>query len=512
MVTQVEAPLVKLENIWKSFPGVLANKGAHFDLQAGEVHPLLGENGAGQTTLMNILAGLYRADQGGIFVESNQVEIRHPQDAIAHGIGMVHQHFRLVNNLSVAENIHLGWEQTPRFTSPEALAKRTETLSAEMEFDCDPYALIEQLSVGEQQRIEIIKVLARGARILILDEPTAVLTPQEAKELFKTLRKMTDDGRSIIFITHKLKEVLDVSDRVTVLRNGRNIGTLPTAICDARAMARLMVGQHVSLPLERKRQKYGETILALDNLTAKGDHGLASLNGFTLNLRKGEILGVAGVSGNGQSELAEVITGLRALEEGKIFLDDEDWTGKPAAEIAEAGVGHIPEDRNEMGLVLNLPVLHSAIMRGYNNEPLRKGLWLLKNEAAALALRLMAEGDVRAPNIGVLVRGLSGGNQQKLVTRREIDIAEKVLVAMHPTRGLDVAATEAVRQALIEHRDNGVGILLISEDLDEIFSIADRIAVIYEGQITGLFDAAQASRNDVGLLMGGSRVGMENMR
>jgi general nucleoside transport system ATP-binding protein len=503
-------PLLEMRNIWKSFPGVIASKSVNLTLRSGEVQALLGENGAGKTTLMTILAGLYKADKGEIFIHGEPVDIRNPQEAIRHGIGMVHQHFRLVDDLSVAENIHLGWEETPRIVSREQLSRRIEPMMEEMGFECDANAKIEDLSVGEQQRVEIMKVLSRGARILILDEPTAVLTPQEATDLLGRLRKMAENGRSIVFISHKLDEVLEVSDKITVLRQGRNIGSLPRQICDARSLARLMVGEHVQDRIFEKKGALGKTVLELQNVSVTDDRGLKALKNVDLVIREGELLGIAGVAGNGQSELAGVITGLQKIEEGKLLIHDEDWTGKSAADLADGGVGHIPEDRNKMGLFPSLPVLHNAILREYRKPPIRKGMQLMKKPAVALALQLVAKGDVRVPNIGVLSRVLSGGNQQKLLTQREIAIAERVLVAMHPTRGLDVAATEAVQRALIEHRNNGVAVLLISEDLDEIISVADRIAVMYEGEIVGVVEARHADREKIGLLMGGIKAGMEN--
>lgn len=497
--------LLEMRNIWKCFPGVIANKTINFDLHAGEVQALLGENGAGKTTLMNILSGLYRPDDGEIFIDGNQVNIHNPQEAIQLGIGMVHQHFRLVNNLTVAENIHLGWSETPRIINKEKLSRRIEAIMDESGFYCDPSAKIEDLSVGEQQRVEIVKSLARGVKILILDEPTSVLTPQEAEELFRNLRKMTEGGRSVIFISHKLEEVLAVSDRITILCNGRNVITLPKAGSDARTIAKHMVGEQSLGCSYQRGVEIGNPVLELRKVTATDDRGLMALNNISLTIRKGELVGVAGVSGNGQCELAEVITRLRPIQSGQLLINGEDWTGKSAAELAATGVGYIPEDRNKSGLMPNLPILENAILREYRYPPIRKGPWLRKKAAADLATSLVHEGDVRAPNIAVAVRVLSGGNQQKLLTQREIAIASRVLVAMHPTRGLDVAATEAVRLALIRHRDHGVAVLLISEDLDEILCIADRIVVIYEGRIIGSFDIADAKRDEIGLMMGGSK-------
>jgi len=466
---------------------------------------LLGENGAGKTTLMNILSGLYHPDGGEILIDGKQVNFTNPQDAIQLGIGMVHQHFRLVNNLTVAENIYLGWSETPRIISPKKLCDAIEPLMAESGFYCDPNKRIEDLSVGEQQRVEIIKALVRGAKILILDEPTSVLTPQEADELFRNLRTMTESGRSVIFISHKLDEVLSVSDRITILRNGQNVITLPRAESDTRILAKHMVGDESFDKKFAHGVEIGDPVLELAGVTAIDDHGLLALNDIDLLIREGELIGVAGVSGNGQRELAEVIAGLRPIKSGQLLINGEDWTGRSAAELAAVGVGHIPEDRNKTGLMPNLPILENAILREYRNPPIRKGPWLRKGPAAEFARRLVQDGDVRTPNISVAVRVLSGGNQQKLITQREIDVATRVLVAMHPTRGLDIAATEAVRSALIRHRDHGVAVLLISEDLDEILSVSDRIVVMYEGSVSGSFTSVEANRDEIGLLMGGSK-------
>jgi simple sugar transport system ATP-binding protein len=499
------SPLLEMRNIWKSFPGVIANKATSFELRSGEIHSLLGENGAGKTTLMNVLSGLYQPDDGEIIINGRPVDIHNPLEAIQLGIGMVHQHFRLVDNLTVAENIHLGWRETPHLVTKQRLAHRLEAIISEFGFICEPSAKIEELSVGEQQRVEIVKALARGATILILDEPTSVLTPQEAEELFRNLRLMTEAGRSVIFISHKLEEVLSVSDRITILRHGRNIITLPRAGADARMLAKYMVGEQAVGQTYRRSEGIGDPVLELREVTAINDQGLVALDGINLTIRRGELLGVVGVSGNGQRELAEVITGLRRVQDGQLKIDGIDWTGKSAASLAAAGVGHIPEDRKKTGLMPNLPILENAILREYRRPPIRRGPWLRKHAAAELATRLVREGDVRTPSIQVAARVLSGGNQQKLLVQREIAIASRVLVAMHPTRGLDVAATEAVLSALIKHRDNGVAVLLISEDLDEVLSVADRVIVMYEGSIVGSFPVAGANREEIGLLMGGSK-------
>jgi simple sugar transport system ATP-binding protein len=488
---------------------VVANKGLDLELRVGEVHALLGENGAGKTTLMNILAGIYRADEGEIWIGGEQVEIRSPVHAINLGVGMVHQHFRLVDDLTVAENVHLGWKETPWHISRNKLGSRLEAITAELKYQMDPNAQIWQLSVGEQQRVEILKVLARGARVLILDEPTAVLTPNEVRDLFRAVRAMADQGRTVVFISHKLDEVLEVSDRVSVLRGGERVALKPTSECEHRMLARLMVGEDVVFRSPEKMGEPGAPILEVKGISALNDRRLPALREVDLKVKQGEILGIAGVAGNGQRELAEVLTGLRPIEQGAILIEGEEKTGRSPLEFARAGVGHIPEDRVGKGLFLILSVTHNAILRKYREPPIRNGIRLLKEAAARFAEGLVERADVRLPHVGVPVRNLSGGNQQKLLTRREIEIASRLLVAVHPTRGLDVAATEDVRHALVEHRNNGNAVLLISEDLDEILLLSDRIAVMFDGRIVGLFDIGDAIREDIGLLMGGKALETE---
>jgi ABC-type uncharacterized transport system ATPase subunit len=501
--------VVQMRNIWKRFPGVAANQRIDLDLRAGEVHALLGENGAGKTTLMNILSGLYRPDAGEIWIDGRLADLSSPADAIRHGVGMVHQHFRLVDTLTVAENIYLGWQQAPRLVSPAGLAKRVAATARELGYEVEPGALIVQLSVGEQQRVEILKALTRGVRVLILDEPTAVLTPSETAELLKALRVMASKGHTVVFISHKLSEVLAVSDRITVLRNGQRVATNPAAECDHRLLARLMMGQDVELQDYNRQGTPGSGILDLQGVSAVSDRGLPALREVDLVVRRGEILGIAGVSGNGQRELAEVITGLRPVTGGRILLDGIDCTGKPPAQLCAAGVGHIPESRLGTGLFPSLSVLHNAILREYRRPPLRRGVRLVGEAAVELASDLVQQADVRVPHLGVAVQNLSGGNQQKLLTKREMRIASRVLVAMHPTRGLDVVATEDLRQALVAHRNNKVAVLLVSEDLDEILMLSDRVAVMCDGRVMGLFDSAQANRENVGLLMGGGTLEKE---
>jgi ABC-type uncharacterized transport system ATPase subunit len=495
--------LVEMRDIWKLFPGVVANKGVDLEFRAGEVHALLGENGAGKTTLMNILSGLYRPDSGVVLLDGSEVEFRSPAQAISAGIGMVHQHFCLVDKLSVAANLHLGWSETPRLVSPAKLMVRTQEICARFGMDVDPEAKIWQLSVGEQQRVEIVRVLARGARVLILDEPTAVLTPGEADELFQHVRLLAAEGRVIVFISHKLDEVLAVSDRITVLRGGCNVETCPTSQCDHRMLARLMVGEEIVSQVRRKTMSEEGTVLELRNASVLNDRGLLALKDVSLSIQSGEILGVAGVAGNGQGELAEVTAGLRRLECGTIRLDGRDITGKSPRTFAGLGIGHIPEDRIATGLVPDCSVADNVVLREYSKPPITKRFKLDRREVVRIAKEIVREAGVRVPGIQVAVGTLSGGNQQRLLARREIRLGSRLLVAVHPTRGLDVAATDAVRYKLMEHRNNGGAILLISEDLDEILALSDRTVVMYEGRIVQQFGGKVPERERIGLAMGG---------
>jgi simple sugar transport system ATP-binding protein len=498
------APVVEMRGIWKRFPGVVANQGVDFDLRAGEVHALLGENGAGKTTLMKILSGGYRPDAGTILVDGKPVTFRSPAEAIELGIGMVHQHFRLVQKMTAAENIHIGWEEAPWNVASSELTQRTQAISKEFGLQVHPSAKIWQLSTGEQQRVEILRVLARGARVLILDEPTAVLTPNEVTELFHVVRRLAAGGRCIVFISHKLDEVLEVSDRLTVLREGRRVDTCDTEVCNQRMLARMMVGEDVVLQERPATCERGEAVLQLRDARAIGDRDVTTLKGVDLSICEGEILGVAGVAGNGQSELAEVLTGLRPLVDGSLRIDGVDLTGASAARLAVAGVGHIPEDRLGTGLVPGASVAHNAVLREYRDPPISSGIRILWQEAKEFARNLVREADVRVPNVGVPVRNLSGGNQQRLLAGRETRIATRLLVAVHPTRGLDIAAADSVRRVIAEHRNAGVAILLISEDLDEVLAMSDRIVVMYEGEVVGEFTAEEADREEIGLRMGGA--------
>jgi len=498
------ASMIQMQAIWKSFPGVVANRNVDFGLRIGEVHALLGENGAGKSTLMNILSGIYHPDSGQIYMRGKRVRFHGPAAAIAMGIGMVHQHFMLVDTFTVAENVHLGWTDTPWQVSPQALHRRTNELSSKYGLQVHSDARIYQLSAGEQQRVEILRVLSRGADILILDEPTAVLTPDEASELFKALRTLTEKGHTVVFISHKLDEVMQVSDRITVLRGGRNVATLPTSDCNQRILANLMVGKDVVDRQYQKKDVTGHMVVQVSGVTAMGDRGLPAIRTINLSIRTGEIVGVAGVAGNGQRELAQVLTGMRRTQSGTLTIAGLNLTNRSPRVFSEAGVGHIPEDRLRTGLAAGLSVTRNAILREYTRPPITRGWRLMLDAAATFTQELLELANVHIPSIYMPVRNLSGGNQQRFVTRRETRIASDILIAAYPTRGLDVAAMNDVRKVLVERRNQGVAVLLISEDLDEIISLSDRIIVMYEGRIVGELDAAQADRERIGLLMGGT--------
>ena len=500
-----ESPAVEARAVSKAFGGVAALDAVDFSVAKGEVHALLGENGAGKTTLCNILAGIYRADDGEVLMDGRRRELRNPSQAIEAGIGMVHQHFRLVDPMTVAENIHLGWPDTPAVVTHRALIRRTERFMDEIGLHVDPTAKIWQLSVGEQQRVEILRVLARGARVLILDEPTAVLTGQETRELFDVMRGLVDTGRTVVFISHKLNEVLEVSDRVTVLRNGVREVTRPTKGATALELARLMTGEEREMRVER-REAPGAAALELRGVKARNDRGAVALHGVDLTVRCGEVVGVAGVSGNGQTELAEVIAGLRPSSAGSVIVDGEDVTDRPVRAIIDRGVGHIPEDRVGVGLVASASVKDNAVLRNYWGPELSRGVALHRDKVVDFARRLVKSARVQTRSVFATAGQLSGGNQQRLVARREALVAARVLVASHPTRGLDVLAAQEVQTAIIERRDSGCGVLFISDDLDEVLLMSDRVAVMYEGRVMADFDADDADRERIGLLMGGHEV------
>ena len=501
------AAAVELRDITKRFPGVVANDGVHFEAAEGEVHALLGENGAGKSTLCNFLTGLYRPDAGEIVLSGRPVSFASPREALEAGIGMVHQHFRLVPPFTVAENVILGdprGEGKKFMVHPRRIERRVAELGERYRIAVDPRARIWQLSIGEQQRVEILKALYREARILILDEPTAVLTPQEAESLFETLRVMAEEGRTIIFISHKLHEVMAVSDRVTVLRDGKTIDTVATAEATPRSLAALMVGREVSLATRVERGlEIGEAVLEVRSLWAQGDRGGDALRGIDLTLRAGEILAIAGVAGNGQRELAETITGMRAPTRGEVVLAGRRLRGGDAREGIRAGVAHVPEDRLHTGVAPSLSIASNVVLKSYRAKHVAMGPLLKLRTIRNYAAELIRRYDVRGGGPEVPARQLSGGNLQKVVLAREFDGSPRVLVVASPTRGLDVAAIETVHGYLREAANGYVGVLLISEDLDEILALADRVAVIYEGAIVGERDAHEATVEELGLLMAG---------
>ena len=499
------ANLVEMRGIVKRFPGVLANDHVDFELRPGEIHALLGENGAGKSTLMSVLAGLYKPEAGTILVRGVPVSFGSPRDAIALGLGMIHQHFTLIDSHTVTENILLGLDD-PRFLM--RLARYDERIAQTAEqfgLHVAPSAKIWQLSVGEQQRVEILKMLYRGVQVLIMDEPTSVLAPQEIDQLFKTLRSMVDQGKSIVFISHKLHEAMSIADRISVLRHGKvtAAGIKPEATSKAE-LANLMVGRKVLFEVEKKPRQPGDVVLELHGVSADNDKGRPALLNIELELRSGEILGLAGVAGNGQTELGEVITGLRRCTSGKILVNGKDVANRSARIPIEYGVAHIPEDRTHVGTAPNLSITDNVIMKGYRDPPLARGISLDRNAAREKAERLKDEYTILAPSVETPVRLLSGGNLQRVILARELSGKPTLLIAMQPTRGLDVGAIEGVQRLLLEQREAGAAILLVSEELEEIFMLSDRIAVIYEGEIVG--DGVEPNAERVGLLMtGGER-------
>ena len=499
----MRAPLLRMEGISKRFPGVLANDRIDFEVQQGEIRALLGENGSGKTTLMNALYGIYRPDSGRILFRGREVSFRSPRDAIEMGIGMVHQHFMLVPPLTVTQNIVLGLRSPPGrrnlLLDLKAAESRIEKLAADYGLDVDLKARVWQLPVGAQQRVEILKALYRQAELLILDEPTAVLTPGEVTELIRILRNLADSGRSIIFITHKLNEVKAVADRVTVLRGGRRIEDVDVAESTPAQLAEMMVGRQVAPP-RRESANTGKTILSVNDLHVRDDRKLPSVKGIRFSLAEGEILGIAGVDGNGQKELVEAIAGVRPIERGEVSVAGIPVSGRDRFR----SIGHVTEDRHHTGLVLPFTVAENLALKTCGRPPL--GSWMRLNPVAIResAEASMRKFDVRAPGPNVLASTLSGGNQQKLILARELGLRPPLLLAAQPTRGLDVGAAEYVQQQLIEARDQGMAILLVSTELDEIMALSDRIMVLYEGEIMGLVDSEETSREEVGLMMAGT--------
>ncbi len=498
--------MVQMIGITKRFPGVLANAKIDFDVKSGEVHSLLGENGAGKSTLMRILYGLYEADEGDIQLGGRPVRITSPAVAIKQGIGMIHQHFMLVPTLTVADNVALGLPSTRGpLTEPTRVAARIRKLSGEYHLKVDPEAYVWQLSVGERQRVEIMKALYRNASLLILDEPTAVLTPQEVDDLFVILRRMVQDGRGLVFISHKIREVLALSDRITVLRNGRTVGTVLPSEVTRRDLAHMMVGRDVGFAQERSAAKAGEVRLAVKDLVVPGDRGSDAVIGLDLEVRSGEVVGIAGVSGNGQRELAEAIAGLRTPSRGTIRMEGVDLAGRGPAEIRAAGLGYVPEERMRDGVIGDFTVSDNLILVDSRSRRLSRWGFLRQGVIRRRCEELVAAFSVKTPGLTTPARNLSGGNIQKLILARELSGDPRVLLVSQPTRGVDVGAAEYIHSRLMEQRRRGTAILIISGDLDEVLALSDRIVVMYEGTIIGEVDPGEASRGTLGLMMAGVR-------
>ena len=505
-------PVLRLVGVSKRFPGVLANDRVDFELAPGEIHALLGENGAGKTTLMNVVYGLYAQDDGQIFINGEEVEIHDPSDALARGIGMVHQHFMLVPVMTVTENLMLGHETThgprlgPLANLDQALvAQEIKALADEHGLSIDPEALVQDLSVGAQQRVEIVKALYRGADVLILDEPTAVLTPQEAEDLFGIMRSLIAEGKSIIFITHKLKEVLAISDRITVLRDGKVVGTTTPSETNEDELATMMVGREVILQVEKGPADPGDPVLKVADLQVRDIRDQVVVRGVSFDVRAGEILGIAGVQGNGQTELVEALTGLAPVESGQVFVDGKETTNFRPRAVTESGIAHVPADRHKHGLVLGYPIDENLMLQTYYRRPFSRRTFIQPKAVRENARKLVEEYDVRTPSIGTPAGSLSGGNQQKVIVARELSRDIRLLIANQPTRGLDVGSIEYIHNRIIEKRDEGVGVLLISSELDEILGLSDRIAVMYAGEILTMMQANEATKERLGLLMAGVR-------
>lgn len=497
--------VVEMLGIRKEFPGIVANDNVTLQLQHGEVHALLGENGAGKSTLMAMLFGMYQPDRGTIKINGNEVKISNPNVANDLGIGMVHQHFKLVHNFTTTENIILGIEPKKGLSIDlKSAAERVDELSKRYGLNVDPYAKIEDISVGMQQRVEILKMLYRNANILIFDEPTAVLTPQEINDLIEIMRNLIAQGKSIILITHKLKEIKAIANRCTVIRRGKYIGTVDVAKTSEAEMAKMMVGRPVSFKVEKTLSNPGEPILTVENLSVNNNKKILGLKDFSLTVRAGEIVGIAGVEGNGQTELVEAITGLRKIENGKISIESEDITNYSIRKRTLSGIGHIPEDRHKHGLVLDYTMEDNMVLQVYFKKPFSKNGILNRSAIKEYANKIIEAFDVRSGEGGAsIARSLSGGNQQKGVIGREMEREPKLLIAVQPTRGLDVGSIEYIHRRLVEHRDKGYAVLLVSLELDEVMNVSDRIAVVNNGHLVGIVDAVNTNENEIGLMMAG---------
>jgi general nucleoside transport system ATP-binding protein len=503
MAQAEQAPILEMRHVTKRFPGIVANDQINFDLKHGEVHCLLGENGAGKSTLMNVVYGLSQPDAGQILVNGEEVHFRSSADAIAHGIGMVHQHFQLIPVFTVAENIVLGNESKRGGVQLDldSARDRIRELGAQYGLDVDPDATVEDLSVGEQQRVELVKALYRNADILILDEPTAVLTPGEVDEFFGVVRSLVDQGKSIVFITHKLREVLAVADRITVLRLGRVVGSADPEAATPQSLATLMVGRDVILSIDKEPADPGAARLQIRGLSVQDDRGSTTISNLDLDVRGGEIVGIAGVEGNGQREFVEAIAGMRKPVAGSIVIDGVDLTGAHPRTVTEHGVAHVPEDRSKHGVVGPFSIADNMVLNTYYRQPFARRLVRQQRAIEEQADELMRRFDVRASGSRQVVQTLSGGNQQKVIIARELTGDVKVLLVAQPTRGLDVGSIEFIHRRIVEMRDEGTAVLLISAELDEIFTLSDRIGVLYRGELVGQFDRQDATRDRVGLLM-----------
>ncbi|MCT4776145.1 MULTISPECIES: ABC transporter ATP-binding protein [Exiguobacterium] len=505
--------VIEMLNIRKEFGTFVANDNITLQLRKGEIHALLGENGAGKSTLMNVLFGLYQPEGGEIRVRGEKVDIENPNIANDLGIGMVHQHFMLVEKFTVTENIILGSEPKSGLTVDRATArKKVMEISEQYGLRIDPDAKIEDISVGMQQRVEILKTLYRGAEILIFDEPTAVLTPQEIQELIQIMKRLIEEGKSIILITHKLKEIMQVADRCTVIRRGRYIGTVDIdETVNEDRLAEMMVGREVNFDAEYSKADPQQVVLDVQKLVVKDSRGLEAVDGLDLQIRSGEILGIAGIDGNGQTELIEAISGLKKPESGKVLLNGKDVTGFTPRKVTESGVGHIPQDRHKHGLVLDYSIRDNMVLQTYYKEPFSKRGLMNYKAVAEKAKALIEKFDVRTPSVDVPARALSGGNQQKAIIAREVDRSPDLLIAAQPTRGLDVGAIEFIHEQLIKEREKGRAVLLISFELEEILHVADRVAVLYEGKIVGIRDPKETTEQELGFLMAGGKRGEETV-